>query len=135
MEGMREAEIASGVTLPPGMNSFVHDDRDACRLADGEILRLPFPPLTFQQIAEAKAVADDWEIPEGLVPIIGDFHDLVCLDYRRSEGPSVVLIDDDRNEMPLFGSLDEFCEALCVVPERASSSIKRVVEKDSWLEF
>ncbi|RYD64818.1 MAG: hypothetical protein EOP83_08845 [Verrucomicrobiaceae bacterium] len=135
MEGMSEVERVWGVSLPSGLASLVIDARDACWLASGEMVRLPFPAFTLQQMVDAKLVAGDWEIADGLVPIMGDFHDLVCLDYRRAAEPVVILLDDDRNETALFDSFDEFFSALCVAPERTDGPIKKIVEKDSWLDF
>lgn len=134
MKSRHDAEREWAVELPPSMDSFVQDARDSCRLVGGQIVSLPFPPLTFEAIANAKDVAEDWDIPEGLVPIMGDFHDLVCLDYRRSSQPAVILIDDSRSEKALFDSFDGFMSALCVATETNTETVE-IIKGESWLHF
>jgi hypothetical protein len=134
MKDIRETEQVWGVTLPEELKSFVNDTRDACRKENGEIINLPFPPLTFTQIIAVHSIAQDWNIRAGLVPIMGDFHDFVCLDYRDDAIPVVVLIDDYRNERTLFNTFGEFFTALCLAPERTVSS-DAVIQDKSWLKF
>ena len=134
MNARIDAERKWSVLLPQRLDSFTNESRDACQMIDGEIVPLPSPPLSFEAIAQTRLVAEDWKIPTGLVPIMGDFHDLVCLDYRRSSQAAVVLLDDERNERALFDSFDGFLDALCTAPA-STGSVDGIIEEESWLDF
>ncbi len=100
----------------------------------GVPVNLPWPPLSASEIASAKDTAKDWQLNENHVPIMGDFHDLVCLDYSQLSEPETIIIDDDRKEIARFSSLKQFLNSL-VVLERKSQSKKRIVEEESWIDF
>ena len=94
---------------------------------------LPWPPLSHEEIIQAKETARDWQLKREYVPIMGDMHDLVCLDYSLTGEPEVVVVDDDRNELARFSSLRHFLDALTdtgIEPKR-----KKIVEDKSWLDF
>jgi hypothetical protein len=76
-----EAGRVWGVQLPRDITALSTLPSDACIVTGGCELPFPWPPLSPDQIASAAAVAGDWELGLGMVPVMGDFHDLVCLCY------------------------------------------------------
>ena len=119
---LQRVEVAWRVKLPDRFLELYARLPEAghVTLASGELWRLPFSLLEPEEIADAASVANDWEIAKGLVPIIGDFHDLVCLDYRSGKLPAVVELNDEREETRLFGTFNEFLDALVEVPDEPS---------------
>lgn len=106
------------VKLPDRFNELFERVPDAThvKLRTGELFELPYSLLDPDEIVDAADVALDWEIPEKIVPIIGDFHDLVCLDYRSTISPQVVALNDERELKFLHETLDEFLEGLVSEP-------------------
>lgn len=95
---------------------------------------VPWPPLSFIEIANAAALAEDWQIPTGFVPVMGDFHGLVCLAFENESTPQVVLINDDRVELARFPSIEKFIAAIQRKAE-APIDTSSVVKDKSWLNF
>jgi len=79
-----------------------------CIVENGGELSLPWPPLTPAEIISAVDVAPDWGLASGTVPVMGDFHDLVCLRYEGVRFMGVVVMDDDRSTLASFSSIYEF---------------------------
>ena len=134
MTTREQVEDAWGVTLPPQLDSLRTLAFDSFCSTEGKLVPLPAPVLSLDEVLQAKSVAEDWKIPTGLVPIIGDFHDLVCLDYRQSHVPAVVVINDDRAESRIFDSFDEFVKALSMSPSDRTNR-REIIEGESFLDF
>src|SRR4051812_46348641 len=101
-----------GGTLPENLHPLSAGGPPKAGRVAGSTFSMPWPALTLPEIAAARATREDWELAVGYVPVMGDFHNLVCLDYRKSASPEVVVIDDDRNEIARFNSIDELIGAL-----------------------
>lgn len=80
-------------------------------LVNGERVSLPWPFLKPEQLADAFSILDDWGIPRHLVPIAGDFHDLLCIDVESARN-EIVILDDSRNEVTRFSNYEDFLMAL-----------------------
>jgi hypothetical protein len=140
---MNFAELPSiestwGVRLPDSFSSLLLRVSSAthARLVSGDLFRLPFPPFTAQEIVDARRLAPEWDIPDNLVPVMGDFHVLVCLDYRQRSTPAVVFLDDDRNEVLLSESVDLFVSSLTSLPEdQKAASDSGIIESETWLDI
>lgn len=102
------------------------------KLGTGELFHLPFSLLEPSEIVSASDVAADWDLPNKVVPIIGDFHDLVCLDYRSGTDPRVISLNYVREERFLFETLDGFLDALTAEPEEPTKPSGVV---SSWFNF
>lgn len=112
LQSLESVEAAWGVQLPKRFAEVY--DRDSwymIELPDGHEYRCPGFLLNCSEIVSAKTTAEDWEIRQGLVPFMGDFHDLLCLDYRSNAEPSITLLDDARNEKKIFESIDGLLDA------------------------
>lgn len=84
-------------------------DQELCL---GDIrLAMPTPFFTPQEVANAHALLADWEIASKLVPLAGDFHDLLCLDAATSGG-HIVLLNDARQELARFDGYDDLRRCL-----------------------
>jgi hypothetical protein len=58
-------------------------------------------------------VAAEWGVPERLVPLTGDGHTWIALDYRDGDEPSVTYVDVELDrEQPLAPTLRAFLEGL-----------------------
>ena len=87
----------------------IPDDQELCL---GELqFALPAPFLTPQEIANAHALLADWEIAGTLVPLAGDFHDLLCLD-AATPGTPIVLLNDARQELARFDGYEDMRRCL-----------------------
>lgn len=87
----------------------IPDDQDLCL---GDIrFALPVPFLTPQEVANAHALLADWEIVGKLIPLAGDFHDLLCLDAATA-GADIVLLNDARQELARFDGYDDLRRCL-----------------------
>ncbi|WP_152049225.1 cell wall assembly protein [Tautonia marina] len=84
------------------------------------------------EIAKAEAIKADWEVPNGLVPFYGDWHDLICL---HADTGRVVAIDDRRRFVAEWPSAQAFADSLCWVAEEQSAGDSGIVEDESWLDF
>ncbi|MFC0437211.1 SMI1/KNR4 family protein [Kutzneria buriramensis] len=130
-EAVREAEELLGVSLPAALI-------DLLRIQNGGMVacgRRRFPttaptswaadhaPLTdLMGIGRTKGVTslldvpyliEEWELPAGLVPVSGDGHCWIALDYRRSAEPTVTWVDTDlRAELALAPDFRSFVEGL-----------------------
>lgn len=127
-------EARWALQLPNRFGEFIARVADAthAKLDTVERFELPAAPLEPSEIVDAADVAADWGIPDRLVPIIGDFHDLVCLDYRAGMPPKVIVLNDKREETFLFETFDRFLDALVSEPEEPSD-LSRIVR--SRLDF
>jgi hypothetical protein len=64
-------------------------------------------------LLDAPYLIDEWDLPDGVVPVSGDGHCWITLDYRRSDEPSVTWIDTDRQtELRLAQDFRSFVEGL-----------------------
>ncbi len=66
---------------------------------------------------------------------MGDFHDLICLDYRSGVEPSVTMIDDARKERAIFESIDGFLDAPKVEEKNEKRSLSGINKKTSYLNI
>ncbi len=84
-----------------------------------------------KEIENARLVQADWDVPETLVPFYGDWHDLICMNI---ENGSIEMLDDARQRVFVWPSLDEFrkCLASNMQPPNDTSG---VIESESWLDF
>jgi hypothetical protein len=73
---------------------------------------LPWPPLSDEEICSAKAVAKDWDLKDCYLPIMGDFHNLVCVDFTNRTKIEIVVLDDERNEQIRFNTIKDFLYSL-----------------------
>jgi hypothetical protein len=97
-----------------------------------ECLRLPWPFFTPEEMISAFPIKSDWEIPDHLVPIAGDFHDLLCVDASTQRN-EIVVLNDSREELVRFRSFEEIVACLRAVEENAPTA--GIVESKSWLNF
>ena len=82
MSELHDIESTWRVLLPERFPALRDElDWNALRLPDGSVYKMPSPILTVQQIVDAFDIRRDWQLPTGFVPLIGDFHDLIGLDY------------------------------------------------------
>lgn len=123
--------------IPSEVETLLKIDPCSYVLFKEERVRVPWPPFTPDEIARARNVADDWEIPKNHVPLMGDFHDLVCLSFDNFDTPHVVIINDERVELARFASIKEFITHIQKEEELplSSTGIGGVIEKESWLDF
>jgi hypothetical protein len=105
---LEDAAFEWGLVFPPEMEELAKIGPDMCIVVNGSELPLPWPPLTPLELISAVDVALDWELAPGIVPVMGDFHDLVCLRYEGARCMGVVVIDDDRAILASFASVSEF---------------------------
>jgi hypothetical protein len=130
-EAVREAENLLGVSLPAALI-------DLLRVRNGGLVacgRRRFPttaptswaadhvPLTdlmgigrtkgVTSLLDAPYLIEEWELPAGLVPVSGDGHCWIALDYRESAEPTVTWVDTDlRAELALAPDFRSFIEGL-----------------------
>ena len=128
-------ETAWGVKLPPRFTELGARDFDALHLPDHTTLNVPWPTLTANELVHACNMAHDWDIPTGLLPIIGDFHNLICLDYRDGGEPRIVMLNDARSVTPLFSSFASFVNARFLKDATVASNDSGVIDAESWLAF
>jgi len=102
--------------------------------AAGQMFSVPWPPLTPDEILGAAAVADDWEILVNYVPVMGDFHDLVCLAFEPGAPPQVVILNDSRIELARFATIGAFVESISY-PDEPKRSTEDIIRSKSWLDF
>ncbi|MBB5891209.1 SMI1/KNR4 family protein [Kutzneria kofuensis] len=130
-EDVREAEALLGVTLPAALLDLLRIQNGggvACgrrrfptsaptSWADDHV---PLPDLMgigrtrgVTSLLDAPALIEEWGLPAGVVPLSGDGHTWIALDYRRPGEPSVVWLDADQNtELPLAADFRSFVEGL-----------------------
>lgn len=130
----QEAGKRWGIEFPEEMENVSRIDPGKGVLIGGQPVGLPWPPLSATEISTAQKVAADWQLPPNFIPIMGDFHDLVCLDYSRKNNPGVVIINDAREELVRFESLKIFLQSLVIVVE-GNSNQREIIEDESWLDF
>lgn len=129
-----EAGQVWGISLPADIAMLRAMPADACISIGDHERSIPWPPLSPDEIASAFSIASDWDLQPNMVPVMGDFHDLVCLRYDNGGLIEVVIIDDDRTVHASFPSL-----AALVQNARPSSSIDSSPQSkalnSSWLDF
>ena len=109
-------------------------DFDALRLKDEEEVELPFPLLSVEDIEQQESLREDWEIPLGLLPFMGDMHDLVCLDFSEPDNPTVVQLNDERDKEGLAETFEYFLDHVFVAEEKGGDSLG-IVEEGTWFNF
>ncbi|NKI68709.1 hypothetical protein GN109_04685 [Collimonas pratensis] len=120
--------------IPDEAEKFLSIEPNKCVATSGQVLALPWPPLTPSEIANSASVATDWGLHQGLVPVMGDFHNLVCLSFVTEGAPSVVIINDERIELACFSSISEFLNGIKPY-DSAPELVKGIVKDKSWLNF
>lgn len=119
------------VPPPSFIDALISISADKEFLVKGSRVSIPWPFFTPQQMVNAFSILDDWEIPKNLVPISGDFHDLLCIDIENSG--EIVVLDDSRIEIVRFSSADELMNSLQV--SESEYSEKGIIERKSWFGF
>jgi hypothetical protein len=130
----REAEKKWGYEFPAELEKIRQLEPNQGVLINNALVVAPWPPLSETEITSAHDVALDWNIKQSYVPIMGDFHDLVCLDYSNNSCPEVVIINDLREELICYKSLNNFLLSLVNLPEEDMDT-KGIIEEESWLDF
>ena len=133
-ERMKHIEQAWGLPVPETFSTiYERDDFDSFRKKDGKAVELPSPLLTPKEIINQASLRDDWEIPDGLIPFMGDMHDLVCLDSTTSE-ICVVLLNDERSKVRISDTFEKFISGV-YLSEPTENKTDGVIEEESWLDF
>ena len=96
---------------PPWLAQLLAIPADQELCLGGSRFALPTPFLTPQEVANAHALLADWEIAGKLIPLAGDFHDLLCLDAATA-GADLVLLNDARQELARFDGYDDLRRCL-----------------------
>lgn len=136
---LEDAALAWGVVFPSGMEEIAKIGPGKYIVVNGCDMLLPWPPLNPTELISAVDVAPDWELASGTVPVMGDFHDLVCLHYEGVRFLGVVVINDDRSILASFSSISEFLH--CVRQSSQNASLLNDDEDDgvdwtkSWLNI
>jgi hypothetical protein len=130
-EAVKEAEDLLGVRLPAAL-------LDLLRIQNGGMVacgRRRYPtteptswaddhvPLTdllgigrtkgMTSLFDAPYLVEEWDLPKGVVPVSGDGHTWIALDYRRAADPAVVWLDADlATELALAPDFRSFVEGL-----------------------
>jgi hypothetical protein len=125
---------AWNLSVPPEAAQLLSIEAGAVVAAGGSDVSVPWPPFTIAQICSAASVAEDWNIPKNFLPLGGDFHDLICLDFNTERGPSVVIINDERIEKARFGSIAEFVGAIRIVEDEPTGT-NGIIPGKSFLNF
>ena len=134
MTELREIESTWRVALPRRFAELQADlDWDALRLPGGSVHKVPWPVLTLQQIVDAYALREYWHLPIGFLPLIGDFHVIIGLDYSV-HSPTVIALNDARKSQHLFNDFDTFLAARFLVDEPRTER-SGIVEKESCLDI
>lgn len=124
---------AWGVSLPDQLVKLQSVEAGSCVEVNGEMIPVPWPPLSPSEIADTAAIATDWEIPADCVPVMGDFHDLVCVLFA-SDPPEVVLLNDARQTLAHFSSIGAFLAAITLCPDKPADT-RGIIAAESWLDF
>ena len=74
---------------------------------------------------------EDWDIPEGLTPFYGDWHNLLCLNEATG---TVVYLNDLRELLFTWPSCNDFIAALIWVEEEPIDQ-QQIPEGELWLDF
>ncbi|MFN0021553.1 MAG: SMI1/KNR4 family protein [Pirellulaceae bacterium] len=128
-------ETAWQIRLPPYFNLLNSNEWDAVTLPSGDVFVIRGELLTARNIVAARETAEDWDLPIGLLPIIGDFHDLICLDYRSGPEPKVVAMNDARQVQSLFPDFAAFLAARFLRQDPQNRDTSGIIERESWLDF
>jgi hypothetical protein len=96
------------------------------------VYKVPWPVLTPKQIG-AFNLREDWQLPDAFVPWIGDFHDLIGLDYSAAS-PSIIALNDARESQHLFDDFDAFLTARFLVDEPPTGT-SVIIDEESWLDL
>jgi hypothetical protein len=130
----RETEKTWGYEFPAELEKLDQVEPNQGVLINNALVVLPWPPLSETEIISAHDVASDWNLKPNFVPVMGDFHNLVCLDYSNPSCPEVVIINDRRKELVRYKSLSNFLLSLVNLPEEDIET-KGIIEEESWLNF
>lgn len=130
----RDIESTWGIRLPSGFHEL-HSEADwnALRLLDGQVLKVPGHALSAKEIVDAFEVREDWQLPGTFLPLVGDFHDLIGLDFS-SDPPRVVALNEERSSQFLFADFDAFLAARFLADESPSDT-SGIIEGESWLDI
>ena len=130
----REAEKKWGVAFPAGIERIGRKEANRGVMIDNQATSLPWPPLSASEILLARDAATDWKLEPAQVPVMGDFHDLVCLDYTKSDNPEVIIINDEREILVRYTSLEQFLRSLIIV-DNSKEGENGAIENESWLDI
>ena len=134
MNDVHDIESTWRIALPVRFTELqTEQDWDALRLPDGSIYKVPWPVLSPKQIVDAFDLREDWQLPDKFVPLIGDFHNLVGLDYSV-RSPSVNALNDARESRQLFDDFDTFLSARFLDDETPADT-SGIVEEGTWLDL
>jgi hypothetical protein len=118
--------------LPP---SFIDEIKaipaDQELIVNGLRHSIPWPTLSPEELVSAFHLLDDWEIPKHLIPIAGNFHDLLCVDI--SQNNEIVVLDDSRDEVVRFHDIAQLVKSLRTAESSALS--EKIIKSKSWLDF
>ena len=128
------AERKWGVTLPTEIDAIIRIEPGLGVQVDGATIPLPWPPLKPSEIANSFDTASDWELPGKHIPVMGDFHNLVCLDYSLVGEPAVVILNDNRRPIARYANSKLFLQALSRLTEEGNPNAE-IIEGESWLNF
>ena len=134
MSKYAEAIASWRLPIPDETEKFLGVEPNKCVATSEKVLALPWPPLAPSEIANSARVATDWGLNQGLVPVMGDFHNLVCLSFVAGCAPSVVIINDERIELACFSSISEFMAAIKQC-DATRESVDGIIKEKSWLNF
>ncbi|MEM7625778.1 MAG: SMI1/KNR4 family protein [Planctomycetota bacterium] len=123
------------VKLPSNFASIYAQEWDAIHRPDASIFSFALPALEPDKIINAKETVEEWDIPRHLLPFAGDFHDLLCLDYRSSKNPSVVYLNDSREIISLCNNFQTFLDSIFLKPESLDNPDDGIDRDKSWLDF
>lgn len=125
------------VSLPQGFDAFCsRNDFDSYRASDGSIISIHGCCIELDEIVSMHQVLADWDIPTCCIPFIGDMHEVVCLDYRESSNPTVVLLDDSRQVKHAVASFEDFTEGVFLEEDKSmAGEDSGVIESESFLDF
>ena len=121
--------------IPAKVDALLKVEPTSYVFFDGKKIDVPWPPLSLKEIASAHGVADDWDIPKGFVPVMGDFHDLVCLSFNEPMCSEVVIINDERTELARYASIEEFMSNIQTDEDEPLDLNSKNDLVDEWLDF
>jgi hypothetical protein len=128
-EAVKEAEDLLGVRLPAALldllrvqnGGMVACGRRRCPTSEPTSWaddHVPLPDLIgightkgVLSLLDAPYLVEEWDLPEGVVPVSGDGHCWIALDYRAAGEPSVVWLEEGR-ELALARDFRSFVEGL-----------------------
>jgi hypothetical protein len=78
-------------------------------LENGEQVFIGWPFWSWESIQTGLESREEWEVPSNLVPFLGDWHDLYCLNPETNQ---IIAIDDERTTVCVWDSPSLFISSL-----------------------